>query len=456
MNTNIEKTPAASDQWKLCLIYIKERITDQAYQTWFSGTILSSLSNQELIIQVPNKFHFEWLESKYRLLIDDAIKNVFSKPLIINYSVVISEKNVDDIPNINENKVSPPKNYHNKSFLNKAYTFENFIEGKGNQMAKAAALSVSENLGSSPFNPLLIYSHTGLGKTHLLQSIGNFLIRKHSNLKITYLTSEKFMHDFIKSIQQNKTTDFANLYRKTDLLLIDDVQFFEGKEQTQEQFFHLFNDLHQKGKQIVLTMDRHPSELLGIKERLVSRFKSGLTVDIHPPDLETRIAILMRKADVEHLDIPFSVTEFLASSIRGNVRDLEGALTRILAISTLSKKDVDLVLAKQVIKDILGSDAFKEITINRVISFVSSSFNITEKLITGKGRKQDVVFARQIAMFLSREFTGCTLVKIGFHFGKRDHSTVIHACSIVENKLKKDKNFKNKMNKLIFDIENIK
>ena len=456
MNINVEKTASSDDLWKSCLIYIKERITDQAYQTWFSGIVLSSLSDEELVIQVPNKFHFEWLESKYRLLIDNAVKKIFLKPLIINYSVVISEKNLQDIPNINENKSSLPKNYHNKSFLNKGYTFENFIEGKGNQMAKAAALSISENLGSSPFNPLLIYSHTGLGKTHLLQAIGNYIIRKHSNLKTTYLTSEKFMHDFIKSIQENKTTDFANLYRKTDLLLIDDVQFFEGKEQTQEQFFHLFNDLHQRGRQIVLTMDRHPSELLGIKERLVSRFKSGLTVDIHPPDLETRIAILMKKADLEHLDIPFSVTEFLASSIRGNVRDLEGALTRILAISTLSKKDVDLVLAKQVIKDILGNDAFKEITIDRVISFVSSSFNIHEKLITGKGRKQDVVLARQIAMFLSREFTGSTLVRVGAHFGKRDHSTVIHACSIIEKKLKKDKVFKNKINKLIFDIENIK
>ena len=456
MNDNVEKIKSNSDLWNSCLIYIKDRITDQAYQTWFSGISLSSLTNQELIIQVPNKFHFEWLESKYRLLIDDAVKSVFSKPLIVNYSVVISEKNVKEIPNINESRLSLPKNYHNKSFLNKSYTFENYIEGKGNQMAKAAALSVSENLGSSPFNPLLIYSHTGLGKTHLLQSIGNYIIRKNSNLKITYLTSEKFMHDFIKSIQQNKTTDFANLYRKSDLLLIDDVQFFEGKEQTQEQFFHLFNDLHQKGKQIVLTMDRHPSELLGIKERLVSRFKSGLTVDIHPPDLETRIAILMRKADLEHLDIPFSVTEFLASSIRGNVRDLEGALTRILAISTLSKQDVNLSLAKQVIKDLLGKDAFKEITIERVISYVSSFYNISEKLISGKGRKQDVVLARQVAMFLSREFTGSTLAKIGSYFGKRDHSTVIHACGIIENKIKKEKVFNSQINKLIYDIENIK
>ena len=455
MNAVVEKA-SSKNLWKQCLIYIKEKISDQAYQTWFNGTSLSSLTDQELVIQVPNKFHFEWLESKYHLLIDDAVKSVFSKPLIVNYSVVISEKNVKDIPNINENKPFLPKNYHNKSFLNRSYTFENYIEGKGNQMAKAAALSVSENLGSSPFNPLLIYSHTGLGKTHLLQSIGNFITRKNKSLKITYLTSEKFMHDFIKSIQQNKTTDFANLYRKSDVLLIDDIQFFQGKEQTQEQFFHLFNDLHQKGKQIVLTMDRHPSELVGIKERLVSRFKSGLAVDIHPPDLETRIAILMRKADLEHLDIPFSVTEFLASSIRGNVRDLEGALTRILAISTLSKKDVDLALAKQVIKDILGNDAFKEITINRVISFVSSFYNISDRLIVGKSRKQDVVLARQVAMYLSREFTGSTLVKIGLHFGKRDHSTVIHACSIVEKKLKSNIAFKNKMSKLIFDIENIK
>ena len=454
MNDNLEKTTSPEKLWKSCLLYIKDKISDQAFQTWFSGILISSVSNDELVIQVPNKFHFEWLESKYRLLIDDAVKKVFSKPLVINYSVVISKKNTADIPNIND-KVPLTKNYHNKSSLNKSYTFENFIEGKGNQMAKAAALSISENFGSSPFNPLLIYSHTGLGKTHLLQAIGNYIIKKKSSLKITYLTSEKFMHDFIKSIQENKTTDFANLYRKSDLLLIDDVQFFEGKEQTQEQFFHLFNDLYQKGKHIVLTMDRHPNELKGIKERLVSRFKSGLTVDIHPPDLETRIAILMKKADVENLDIPYSVTEFLASSIRGNVRDLEGALTRVLAISTLSKRDVNLTLVKEVIKDILGNDVFKEITTDRVITFVSKFGNVSEKSITGKGRKKDVVLARQIAMYLSREFTGNTLSKIGLHFGKRDHSTVIHACNLIEKKIKTNNAFKNKINKLIFDIENI-
>ena len=451
-----------SNIWDNCLQLIKTRIPNQAFQTWFDGISASQQNENEILLQVPNQFHYEWLDSKYSTLINSALKECAGRELKINYSVVISDQEDNIIPDlipqkkqINEGLPSR-SGLHKASQLNKRYIFDNYIEGKANQLAKAASFSVAESPGQTPFNPLLIYSETGLGKTHLLQAIGNSLLEISPNSKIAYLTSEKFMLDFISAIQNHNSANFSKQYRDVDMLLIDDVQFFQNKEQTQEQFFHLFNDLYQRGKQIVLTMDRHPSELVGIKERLVSRFKSGLSVDMHPPDLETRIAILMRKADVEHLDIPYSVTEYLASSIRGNVRDLEGALTRVLAISTLSKRDVNLALAKQVIKDVLGSEAFKEITIDRVISFVSTFFEIPEKYITGRGRKQDVVLARQVSMYLSREFTGSTLVKIGNHFGKRDHSTVIHGCSIIENKIKKEKIFKNQINKLIFDIENIK
>ncbi len=452
MNVTKDQKLNKESLWSNCLIYIKDRIPEQAYQTWFSGVQAATVNEEEIVLQVPNKFHYEWLESKYRVLIDDSIKKIFGHPLIVNYSIVISDKKPDDIPSIQNNTMPVPRGYHHRSQLNSRYTFDNFIEGKDNQLAKAAAFSVSENPGSTPFNPLLIYSETGLGKTHLLQAIGNFGIKQFPSLKIVYLTSEKFMHDFISAIQGNRTTDFANSYRKSDLLLIDDVQFFQNKEQTQEQFFHLFNDLYQRGKQLVLTTDRHPGELVGIKDRLVSRFKSGLVVDIQSPDLETRIAILMRKADNDGLEIPYEVTEYIATCIRGNVRDLEGALRRLMAFSTLKRKDVNINLAKQVIRDILGSSAFSEVTIDHVVKYISRELGIAERLLTGKTRKKEVALARQVAMYLARELTGSSLFNIGTHLGRRDHSTVIHACKTIEHKMVKEKDFKLRINKMKKEI----
>ena len=303
---------------------------------------------------------------------------------MVNYSVVISEKKPESIPTISSSNVPVPKVFDNRSKLNNKYTFNNYIEGKGNQLAKAAAFSVAENSGTTPFNPLLIYSKTGLGKTHLIQAIGNYITRKFPNSRTVYLTSEKFMHDFISSIQENRTTSFAKSYRKSDLLLIDDIQFFQKKEQTQEQFFHLFNDLYQKGKQIVLTTDRHPSQFTGIKERLVSRFKSGLIVDIQSPDLETRIAILMKKAQNDGLEIPFEITEYIATCVKGTLRDLEAALRRMMAFSTLKQQDITMALAKQVVVDIIGTSAFSEVNIDHVLKCVSTTMGVPEKLIIGK------------------------------------------------------------------------
>ena len=292
------------DVWVKCLAYIKDRIQETAYETWFAEVIASSINKEDISLQVPNKFHYEWLESKYRTLIDEAIKQTVSSPLIVNYTIPITKKSSDEIPSFVAQKEAapPPKRYKKNNILNSRYLFDTFIEGKDNQFAKAACVSVADSPGSTPFNPLLIYSKTGLGKTHLLHSIGNALSHKKPNFNITYLTSEQFMLEFINSIQKNKSTDFANQYRTSDVLLIDDVQFFESKEQTQEQFFHLFNALFEKNKQIVLTTDKHPSELVGIKERLISRFQSGLIVDIQPPDLETRIAILMNEAEQNNLN----------------------------------------------------------------------------------------------------------------------------------------------------------
>ncbi len=455
MNKTKDTHETQTTIWEKCLLYIKDRVPDLAFQTWFVGIKLSTVTEDEVVLQVPNKFHYEWLESKYRILIDDAIKNNFNHPRVVNYSVVISEKKPESIPTISSSNVPVPKVFDNRSKLNNKYTFNNYIEGKGNQLAKAAAFSVAENSGTTPFNPLLIYSKTGLGKTHLIQAIGNYITRKFPNSRTVYLTSEKFMHDFISSIQENRTTSFAKSYRKSDLLLIDDIQFFQKKEQTQEQFFHLFNDLYQKGKQIVLTTDRHPSQFTGIKERLVSRFKSGLIVDIQSPDLETRIAILMKKAQNDGLEIPFEITEYIATCVKGTVRDLEAALRRMMAFSTLKQQDITMALAKQVVVDIIGTSAFSEVNIDHVLKCVSTTMGVPEKLIIGKGRKKDVALARQVAMFLSRELTGSSLFNIGTHLGRRDHSTVIHACKTVENKMKEDKNFKLRINKMKKEIGGI-
>ena len=334
--------------WRECLAFIQKNISEQAFQTWFDSLSLASCDGEEMTLQVPNRFHYEWLESKYSNIINDAVIQTFGKQLNINYSVIVKkEAPLED--NIEKIEKLIPQSFHRASQLNSRYTFANFIEGKGNQFAKAAATSVADGPGQTPFNPLVIYSNPGLGKTHLIQAIGNHLLANQPKLRVIYVTSEKFMLDFIHSIQNNNSTNFAQSYRKVDILILDDVQFFQGKEQTQEQFFHLFNDLFQQGKQIVLTTDRHPNELTNLKDRLVSRFQSGLIVDIQPPDLETRIAILMKKAENEKLNIPYDVTEFLASSVKDDIRMMEGAMVKLLALSSLTKQDITQALAKKVL-----------------------------------------------------------------------------------------------------------
>ena len=438
--------------WGKCLHYIKEELSDQAFSTWFEDIKLTSLSLEDLTIQVPNKFHYEWIEEKYRHLIDNAIKDAGSHPLVVNYSVVISNKSSDEIPVLLSKDKPIPKTYKQKSKLNSRYIFDNFIEGKGNQFAKAAAFSVSETPGQTPFNPLLIYSNPGLGKTHLLQAIGNFTLSINSSLKIVYLPSEKFMHYFIRSIQNNKSTEFVAEYRNVDMLLLDDVQFFQNKEQTQEQFFHLFNDLYQQGKQIVLTSDQHPSELTGLKDRLLSRFQSGLIVDMQPPDLETRIAILMKESEYNDLEIAYDIVELLATSIKSDIRAMKGVLIRLLAISSLKNIDITNKLAKEVLEEALGPSLFDDVSIDYVINYVSKSMKISEKQLQGKSRTLEIALARQTVMYLARELTNSSLVNIGMHLGGRDHSTVIHACKNIENKIVRDKDFKMKINNIKNDI----
>ena len=427
-----------NENWNKTLLYIKAKIEDTAFQTWFEGLEVSTVSNDSITLLVPNRFHYEWLESKYRHLIHDALKDSFGRSFVVNYSVLLTEKSSDEIPSFKkkENNIIP-KGYNRSSNLNNRYSFENFIEGKGNQFARAAAISVTDKPGQTLFNPLLIYSSPGLGKTHLIQAAGNRMARKNKSFRVLYITGEKFMLDFISSIQKNKSSEFTKFYRNTDMLLLDDVHFLEGKEQTQEQFFHLFNDLYQKGKQIILTTDRHPRNLVGLKERLVSRFQSGLIADIQPPDLETRIAIIRNDAKHNGLDLDYSITEFIANTIKKDVRVMKSVLIRLQALSALKNVDISMDLCRQVISENFGYDAVQRITLKQILSYICEKQDVSKTKVIGKGRSQEIALSRQIIMFLSRELTNLSLKKIGIELGKRDHSTVIHACKIIEKKIEK-------------------
>ena len=453
MNEKLNK----EEVWGKCLLFIKNRIQETAFQTWFDGVQISSINDDDLTLLVPNKFHYEWLESKYRTLIDEAINSVTSKSLIINYTVPITSKTPQEIPSFSKRKKNYPRfqqRYNKTKVFNSQYTFNSFIEGKDNQFAKAACESVADAPGTTPFNPLLIYSPTGLGKTHLLQAIGNRVLKKYPDYQITYLTSERFMLEFISSIQKNKSTDFANQYRSSDILLLDDVQFFEGKEQTQEQFFHLFNDLFEKGKQIVLSVDKHPNELSGIKERLVSRFQSGLMVDIQAPDLETRIAILMNEAEQNNINLSYKITEFIASSITTDIRKMKGVLVRLLAISSLKQVDINMKLVQDVVREMIGDKEFHAINIKEISKYITSKIGVPERLVRGKSRRQEIALARQIIMYLSRELTSLPLSKIGDQLGKRDHSTVVHACKLIEKKMNDDDSFRNQIDDYLTTLSN--
>ena len=429
--------------WTECLDLIKQQISDQAFETWFSDVEIVDLSTEEIKLQVPNQYHYEWLEQKYRHLINEVVMQVGNQAKIVNYSVMMSSKQINAIPKLNDDHVPPTPIYKKNSQLNERYNFNNFIEGKGNQFAKAAALSVAELPGQTPFNPLLIYSSPGLGKTHLLQSIGNMVVDKNPNCKLIYITAERFMYDFINSIQKNKSSEFSKRYRNVDMLLVDDAQFFKEKEQTQEQFFHLFNSLYQNGKQIILTSDNHPNKMEGFKERLISRFQSGLVIDIQPPDLETRIAILMNKAEHDGLEIPYDVMEFMASNIQGDIRTLEGALVNLLAISSLKREDIDLSLAKLVLEKHVGQRKVNQIDVQNIIKTVCRTLKVKEKDVLGKGRSMEVALARQVCMFITKEKTNMSLANIGKQIGGRDHSTVIHAHKNIKEKMNSDIELKN-------------
>lgn len=454
------------DVWSDCLEYIRKRIPGQTFNTWFEPIKSISITENELFLQVPNKFFYDWVVSHYDIILKQAVEDLYGNGISIKYTILINEGPEDEKNNL----VSPPitsqqtipsgpkdvektknKIIEKGTKINKNYIFDTYVEGKSNQFAKAAAIAVAQTPGQTSFNPLVLYGGTGLGKTHLLQAIGNDVIKNESVKSVVYLSSDTFTLDFISSIQKNKSTDFSKYYRDVDLLLIDDIQFFQGKESTQEQFFHIFNSLYQHHKQIVLTTDKNPMELKGLQERLISRFKSGLTVDIQPPDLETRIAILQKKADMDNLDIPFDVINLLASRIRSNIRELEGAMIRLLAYSSLMSVDINLQLTKKVLNEIVGNSQMEaniSYSIENIQEVITNKYNINLDTLVGKSRKKEVAEARMVAMYLARNYTNLSLKSIGLYFGGRDHSTVIHACKWVETKADSSDEFKRRYDQI--------
>ena len=427
------------DVWKESKERIKKSQPQHAFSTWFEPIKSIGLSDDDLVLEVPNQFFFEWIQSHYKETIQNEVRRAGGYDLKIKYTVSPEgreEKNINQ--KIDEENVWAGKRQIKNKQLNEKYTLASFIEGTNNQFAKAAARNVAESPGKQSFNPLVIYGGVGMGKTHLLHAIGNRVFKEKREKRVVCASSEKFTLDFISSIQKNRTVEFSKSYRKADILLIDDVQFFQGKEQTQEQFFHTFNELFQAGKQIVMTADRYPGEMVGLQDRLLSRFSSGLSVDIQPPDFETRVAIVMEKAEQNGLKLSYDIIELIGTHIKKNVRELESTIIRLLAHASLSKKEIDFNLAKQVIKERLGSNIIYDITAEDIVRRVSETTHIKEKEIVGASRKMEIAEARQISIYLCREILGTPLVSIGMYFGGRDHSTIIHACRVMEDKTKKD------------------
>ncbi|QIR31338.1 Chromosomal replication initiator protein DnaA [Bacillus velezensis] len=386
-----------------------------------------ALAGDTLTITAPNEFARDWLESRYLHLIADTIYELTGEELSVKFVIPQNqdEENFLPKPQVKKAAKEEPSDFP-QSMLNPKYTFDTFVIGSGNRFAHAASLAVAE-APAKAYNPLFIYGGVGLGKTHLMHAIGHYVIDHNPSAKVVYLSSEKFTNEFINSIRDNKAVDFRNRYRNVDVLLIDDIQFLAGKEQTQEEFFHTFNTLHEESKQIVISSDRPPKEIPTLEDRLRSRFEWGLITDITPPDLETRIAILRKKAKAEGLDIPNEVMLYIANQIDSNIRELEGALIRVVAYSSLINKDINADLAAEALKDIIPSSKPKVITIKEIQRIVGQQFNIKLEDFKAKKRTKSVAFPRQIAMYLSREMTDSSLPKIGEEFGGRDHTTVIHA-----------------------------
>ncbi len=443
-----------STQWSDCLKYLSHRIKEQTFRTWLKPTIGTPGNNGDFNVSVPNQFVADWIRDHFQELINEALFEVSGKKYDVTYIIKNNEdsdqRSLDFYSNPTEKKsltLKTPVVQQQQHNLNEKYNFNSLVIGDFNQFACAAANAVAEAPGLTKYNPLYIYGGTGLGKTHIIQAIGHKILEQFPDKKVIYATSEQFTSDFISSISSHSVADFTRSYRDVDVLIIDDIQFFTGKESTQEQFFHTFNTLYHLGKQIILSSDRSPKDIKGLEERLLSRFSWGLVTDLQAPDMENRAAILMKKLKSEGLSLPDNVIRFIADKVSTNVRELEGALIRLLAYSSLKNEDVDLELAKKVLADTFSSRK-KEVTINLVQRQTAEHFHIDLEMMKAKKKTSNIALARQVAMYLSRSLTEHSLKTIGDEFGGRDHSTVIHACDLISKKMLNDPSLRDKIDKI--------
>jgi len=460
---------SAEKIWNNCLVFIKDNIQQQAFKTWFEPITPLKITENSLSIQVPSKFFYEWLEEHYVKILKVALTRELGDEARLIYTIKMENTFgnkapfTESIPSsnqsgVNAQKVDAPlqtysselknpfvipgiRNLQIESQLNPNYNFENFLEGDSNRLARSAGLAVSNKPGGTSFNPLMIFGGVGLGKTHLAHAIGVQIKNKYPDKTVLYISAEKFTQQYIESVKKNSRNDFIHFYQVIDILIIDDVQFFSGKTGTQDVFFHIFNHLHQNGKQVIVTSDKAPVDMQDIEQRLLSRFKWGLSAELQIPDLETRISILKNKLFRDGVTIDYNIVEYVAKNIKTNVRELEGAIISLIAQSSFNRVDIDLNLAKEIVNKFVKNTK-REVSIDYIQKVVSEYFQMDVSTLQSKTRKRHIVQARQLAMYFAKKYTKASLASIGSQIGKRDHATVLHACKTVDNLSFTDKQFR--------------
>jgi chromosomal replication initiator protein len=445
--------------WNQSLSIIKDNINISQYKTWFVPLKPVKWEEELVTIQAPSQFFVDYLEQQYYDLVKKTISRVFGDSTKFEYEIRINSNPNSGIPDeavrvpalssepfgsqgtlkFEARGAYHPQLKNRDTGLNPVYTFDKYITGESNQLAFSAAMAVAENPGRTRYNPIFVYGDTGLGKTHLLHAVGNHIVESKPNTNVLYTNSEKFTMEYVSAIKNNKVSEFVDQYRKVDVLIIDDIQFLEGKEKTQDNFFHTFNALHQAGKQIILTADRTPSELKGIDDRLISRFQWGLTVDIQKPSYETRMAIIQKKSAAEGIEFPQDVVEYIAKKVTTSIRELEGCLISILAHTTFDNRPLDLDLAREVVEPVTSKKDEKILNVDSIKKVVADYYNMDVSVVESKSRKQEIALTRQMSMYLIKKLTKISLKRIGAAFGGRDHSTVLHSCQAIDNYIVTDK-----------------
>ncbi len=438
------------DIWNKSLSLIEKKTGANAFELWFKPIRLVQIKEHNVTLEIPNRFFRDWIEDSYPSLINEVMEELIGHPVTLKYK--IAEKQDSEVEKIDARLEGRRQRLASKGiFLNPRYTFDSFVTGSSNQMAHAAAIAVADNIGKT-YNPFFVYGGVGLGKTHLITAIGNRVADKRHGYNILFVSSEQFTNEFVAAMRHGKAEEMKGKYRNLDLLLVDDVQFLEGKNSTQEELFHTINALYERQKQIVLSSDRPPKEIRNITDRLRSRFSMGLIVDIQPPEIELRMAIIQKKAEMERLPLNDAVVDFLAAKIKSNIRELEGCLIRLGAHSALTGEPIDVAMAKNVLRDIISEDD-KPVTVEQIQKVVADFFGIKCIEMKSKKRTREVAIPRQVAMYISKQLTDASLSDIGKNFGGKDHATVIYACKQIEDRRAKDEDFNRKIEGVIKRIK---